>query len=898
MMKRLMSLLLCVSLLLALGTQAAFAATFSDVPQSNDYYEAIDVLSDFGIILGDAGTGTFRPDAEISREEFSVIVTRILGVSNIKPDLMVLPFKDVTSATCDEWSIIATKVAYDMGIISGYGDGNFGPKDPVTYEQVVKMLVCALGYESSAKENGGWPTGYLKVANDIGMTKDAAMAQSKNAPRGIVAQLVYNALEIDLMEPNGADSYIIRTGHNLLTDKLGYTYGKGVLTGIPNLAITHAGKRFAADEVEMDSDTIYKVGTTKAADYFGYAAEYYYKTKGSERTLVAFMPLKDNKVYTIPADQIEKIDEKEIEYYAEKDASKTEKLTLTGATYMYNGSAKPLNQIAKPSTGDVTIIDRDNDETADLIMVSDARIVVVSALDSTKKLVYNKYDTNEKLDLSTNNDKDIKITKNGTAAQFSAITKGSVLLVSESSDLISVEVITKTVSGTVDAERDGGEILVINDKEYECADAYLDYVSKETGEKVYVGDKVTLYVDANNRVLYSTISATTTKLGYLVAAEENRTDKVTKIKLYNTSNKMTILTAAETVNIDGAAVKYDKIIDKLTASASLTNKDSAAKNADISQLIKYTTASDGKIDSITTMTESGDVNRNLVLNKPYDETGAVYYTSTKTFKDTNVSLNASTKVFLIPSDRYDDDNYAVKTYTGLTNSKNYKFEVYDKSDTGVAGVIVAYGNKSGSGTSLGTQVAVIKSISSVLNSEKVAVDQVVLMINGTESKRETVDNKLMKNFKSGDAVRYATNAQGKLTMMVKVFDPTDEAFTFVNKGDGKRYYTENPYNSSNNSYYHTTICGVVYSRDDQRILISTGDMDSAGNLDESADMYPVLITDKTKYYLYDKSAKTPFNATDITADDIAGYVDAKTGASKVMVYMSYTDVKFVYIINE
>ena len=224
--------------------------------------------------------------------------------------------------------------------------------------------------------------------------------------------------------------------------------------------------------------------------------------------------------------------------------------------------------------------------------------------------------------------------------------------------------------------------------------------------------------------------------------------------------------------------------------------------------------------------------------------------------------------------------------------------MYDKSDTGVAGVIVAYGNKSGSGTSLGTQVAVIKSISSVLNSEKVAVDQVVLMINGAESKRETVDNKLMKNFKSGDAVRYATNAQGKLTMMVKVFDPTDEAFTFVNKGDGKRYYTENPYNSSNNSYYYTTICGVVYSRDDQRILISTGDMDSAGNLDESADMYPVLITDKTKYYLYDKSAKTPFNATDITADDIAGYVDAKTGASKVMVYMSYTDVKFVYIINE
>lgn len=898
MMKRLICLLLCLSLLFALGTQTAFAAAFSDVPDDNDYYEAIDVLSDFGIILGDEGAGTFRPDAEISREEFSVIVTRILGVSDIKPDLMVLPFKDVTTATCDEWSIIATKVAYDMGIIGGYGDGNFGPKDPVTYEQVVKMLVCALGYESSAKENGGWPTGYLKVANDIGMTKDAAMAQSENAPRGIVAQLVYNSLEIDLMETSGANNYIIRTGHSLLTDKLGYTYATGVLTGIPNLAITHTGKRFAEDEVEIDNSTIYKAGTTKAADYFGYAADYYYKTKGSERTLVSFKPLKDNKVYTVPADQIETMDENTIEYYPDKDAAKTEKLTLTGATYMYNGTARPLNRITKPTIGEVTIIDRDNDETADLIMVSDARIIVVSALDSTKKLVYNKYDSSEKLDLSSNSDKDVTITKNGAAAQFSAITKGSVLLVSESSSTITVDIVTKTVTGTVDAEQDNGEILVVGGKEYECSDTYLNYVATETNEKVYVGDKVTLYVDANNRVLYSTIAATTTKLGYVVAAEVSSTDKLTKIKLFNTSNKMAVLSTAETVNVNGTAVKYTKVVDKLSESAALTNKDSAAKNAGLSQLIKYTTASNGKIDSIITMTESGDANRNLVLSRAYEEAGSVYYTSTKTFKDTNISLNASTKVFLIPSDRQDDDNYAVKTYTGLSNSRNYKFEVYDKSDTGVAGVIVAYGNKTGTGTSIGTQVAVIKSITSVLNSDKTAVDQVVLMVNGTESKRETLDTRLMKDYKVGDAVRYATNAQGKLTMMVKVFDPTNDAFTFVNRGDGSRYYTENPYNSSNNSYYHTTVCGVVYSHDDQRILISTGDMDAEGNLDESAAMYPVLINDKTKYYLYDKSSKTPFTATDITADNIAGYVDAKTGASKVMVYMSYTDVKFVYIVNE
>ena len=226
-MKRLFCMLLCLTLVLSCGI-SAMAVSFSDVPANNEYSEAIDVLSDFGIILGDAGSSTFRPDAEISRAEFSVIVTRILAVSNLKADMNNLPFTDVTPESCDEWILNATKVAYDMGIVSGYGDGNFGPYNPVTYEQVVKMLVCALGYESSAKESGGWPTGYLKVANDLGITDNAVMNPSSNAPRGIVAQLVYNCLEVDLMEKVNATDYQVKKGHNILTDKLGYTKAEGL----------------------------------------------------------------------------------------------------------------------------------------------------------------------------------------------------------------------------------------------------------------------------------------------------------------------------------------------------------------------------------------------------------------------------------------------------------------------------------------------------------------------------------------------------------------------------------------------------------------------------------------------------------------------------------------------
>ena len=48
---------------------------------------------------------------------------------------------------------------------AGYGDGNFGPDDTVTYNQAVKMVVSALGFDPMANSKGGWPTGYLVVAN-------------------------------------------------------------------------------------------------------------------------------------------------------------------------------------------------------------------------------------------------------------------------------------------------------------------------------------------------------------------------------------------------------------------------------------------------------------------------------------------------------------------------------------------------------------------------------------------------------------------------------------------------------------------------------------------------------------------------------------------------------------
>ena len=901
MLKRLLCLLLSMTFIMG-SVAAVSAADFSDVKDDNPFKEAIYTLSEFGIILGDAGANTFRPDAEISREEFSVIVTRILGVSNIKPDLTVLPFDDVTPIVCDEWAIIATKMAYDLGIVSGYGDGKFGPKNPVTYEQVVKMLVCALGYQTVADEKGGWPSGYLAVGRELGITDDTEhIKTSDNAPRGVVAQLVYNCLEVNLMAKNADGKPYIQTGHNIIVDKLGYIKEDGIVTGIKNLALTSAGSQFDDDDVEFDNNLLYKAGTTSVRNYFGYSGEFYYKSKGSTRTIISFMPSDKNNVWEIPADLVVSVSENNIKFYEDETGVKSDTLELKGAKYLYNGQVTNLSEIKRPNIGDMKLIDNNGDEIVDIVIVNDAEVVVVSAVDSVRKIYTNKYNPSKSLDLSGNYKK-CTITKDGKEAKTSDITKGSVLMVSESSENISVEIITKTVSGKVTGTEDGGEsVSVDNGKMYECSSAFWDYLASNPGEKMQIGDQVKLFIGAEDKIMYATVSVVQAKYGYMIGADFDDKTSTGVIKLLDASNKISVYECVEKLIINDERVEYDKIPDKFEKTNTLTNKDSGAKSAETAQLVKYT-MSGGKIDSVTTLSESGDILRDLVLSVPYNDKEVIYNSTTKSFKDKatnkeiNVSIDSSTKVFLIPTDRASDDDYVSRTGSGLTNAKSYKIEAYNVTDTGVAGAIVVYGNTVADTISW-KEVALVSGISEKINEDNVVVNSVELITNGAKSTRNTENKKLFADIKKGDIIRYAINSKGIIVDAEKVFSPTNEDFTFTNKAaSGKHTYTHGSKNSSG-IYQYNYVCGTVYSRDDDRMLVSEAIVDENGELDDEATKHAISFTDKAVYYLYDSSSRDPLTITDITSDYLTAFRDSPTTASKVVVYRGYTTLKFVYIIR-
>jgi hypothetical protein len=119
---------------------------FSDVSG----HWAKEAVNDMGsrLVISGYGNGTFAPNKDITRAEFSAIVVRALG---LKPEMGDKPFDDVSST---DWYAPYVETAYRYNIISGYGDGKFGPMDMITREQAMTMIAKAMKITSLKVEFG------------------------------------------------------------------------------------------------------------------------------------------------------------------------------------------------------------------------------------------------------------------------------------------------------------------------------------------------------------------------------------------------------------------------------------------------------------------------------------------------------------------------------------------------------------------------------------------------------------------------------------------------------------------------------------------------------------------------------------------------------------------------
>ena len=339
---------LILSCIMALSLVVS-AATYSDVSETHDRYEAINQLSSMDIITG-FPDGTFKPDEAVTRAQMAALITRMFNLTSSQ--VTAEPFPDVA---VDYWAAANIVAAKDMKIINGFPDGTFKPEESVTYEQAVKMIVCALNYGTAAEALGGYPNGYITQASKLNILKKAASSNTEPAPRGIIAQLLFNSLDVDMLvarvNADGTVDYVkSESGNNTVqeqfhkTQKL--TAATVVRTPKVNLEPTQAAIQNVNDNamfVKTANGEYVKLVVDSYTDAFGYIGQVvdisYRQESGSDvKTLTSITRNSSVMVYeNIRLSDVSALTASGMTYYTDKANDRTMNIKFSGTpVVIYN----------------------------------------------------------------------------------------------------------------------------------------------------------------------------------------------------------------------------------------------------------------------------------------------------------------------------------------------------------------------------------------------------------------------------------------------------------------------------------------------------------------------------------------------------------------------------------
>lgn len=186
MMKRFLGLFLAIVMLFSLST-TAFAAVsdtgFSDVAADAWYADAVTYVRDNGLMSG-TSTTTFDPNGTTTRGQIATILYRAAGSPAATGGTV---FPDVSGTA---YYAAATRWASANGIVSGYPNGNFGPNDPITRQQLAAILWRYAGSPSASRGED--------FADEGTIASYASTAVDWARDNGIIA-----GKEGNLFDPNG-----------------------------------------------------------------------------------------------------------------------------------------------------------------------------------------------------------------------------------------------------------------------------------------------------------------------------------------------------------------------------------------------------------------------------------------------------------------------------------------------------------------------------------------------------------------------------------------------------------------------------------------------------------------------------------------------------------------------
>lgn len=728
-MKKRIFALIC-SAAIALGNAGAFAE-YTDMPENTNETRIADILTKLGIMNG-YEDGSFKPSQAVTRAEFVTLIYKsikslngsagsgngesgdsdgfnwrsfFLG-SNSNDLTLIYPeteqSEDGTATVSkglwedvgeDHWAYEYLKPMKELGIISGYGNNEFKPDNTVTYNEAVKIILSVCGYTQYADKLGGYPDGYLAIANQNDLHNSITASGTSPMSRMDAATLIYNSFPIKLM-PSIYEKE--NDTKNFLNDIVGVYTLEGTLlsTDITSIYGEAPEQEFTAKigEVTFTFDE----SMTDIRDFIGRDLRVFLnKDSDDDYSLVAYEVTKRDDVTVINNKDLTGYNDYAFTYTPDEKSSAEKRVKIkNGSVMIYNGkyltgyNADTFDNIGN---GTITVIKKQKLDF-DIVVVEEFITGYIDSVHPKKKEFVNLIadgDSVVSLEKTDSNDPIVYsiLNADGQPIKYEELGEGAVNYYCNG-DYVKLYYVNKKISGKIksDFTRDDGHYIKIGNDEYLLSKNFDKYI----GTAISKNTDVATVLDMFGEVAWITDGDVSLD-GYVYLIkntidEENDALLLTYYALDTNGVK--------TANTD-SVVRW---VDENGSTVKMSSEGLRQKLSDYDGVAKIVFDSDGKIKKIEAARNesSKDSEALKMVLASNDQPASANYKGNLLYRQRAYSfggkyyINANTKILQVPTDRTELNYYSTTSYNSIREG-SYLFKLYSfNSDSPYAKVAIIY----------------------------------------------------------------------------------------------------------------------------------------------------------------------------------------------------------------
>ncbi len=564
-----------------------------------------------------------------------------------------------------------------------------------THNEAAYHMVAALGYDVyDSKYKGENPRSIC--AKKIGIFDGIEFSGNRNITRGEMAQIIYNSLQIDVVDQTAfgdVNEYDIVEGNTLLDIFYDSEIVYGMVTAQNGFDLYSSGASLDSQQIKINNALYNAESINLSKDFLGHNVIALIKKDHSGKIgnieMLEFDEL--DQTVTIAVEDLVDVRGNYVYY---ETGEETKKISISSVEKsILNGEAISTSELA-----DLLLSDFEGDIRFCSEKDGKADAVVIYGY-STYKVASNSV-LNEKISfadgriydgsafISYENDENIRVTKNGEPASVSDIAAGNIISVVQNPPKthMMIKISTNSVVGKVEKIKD--DKVIIDGIPYRVSDAYEEARKNNSALKelgINVSGKFLL--DCGNRIVSMSSDGGEYLYGFMTKIGSSRDGFKEKIMLrvFTMENEWQSIELADKLTLDG-----NESTTKEVAFEQLQKTEDIICN----NPIRYKLSGKGEAVFLDTLYESvaeADDSDRMRISGTWNGEFNWSVTSERIYLRGNInSLSlSSTKVFTVPSDLKREDkgfSYGPPAFTSYTTGN---LKIYNSDDFHVSPLVVS-----------------------------------------------------------------------------------------------------------------------------------------------------------------------------------------------------------------